>query len=84
VRNKFPGPCYRCGKTVEAGEGHFERFGRVWRTQHATCAIEFRGVPDLERQKMNARNQAVKTAGTGKSARRARARFRKEIEGMEF
>ena len=54
-RNKYPGTCYRCGKTVPAGEGHFERIpvrkrqdGRApesgkWRTQHAECAIKYRG-----------------------------------------
>lgn len=25
MRNRFAGQCYRCGGTVEAGEGHFER-----------------------------------------------------------
>lgn len=47
MRNKFPGTCYRCGTRVEVGEGHFERLGRirpvVWRTQHADCAIKYRG-----------------------------------------
>lgn len=42
MRNKFPGVCYRCGQRVEAGDGHFERHDRGWRTQHATCAIEYR------------------------------------------
>ena len=56
MRNKFKGTCYRCGKPVEAGAGHFERFGSAerklhpnapftvkWLTQHADCAIEHRG-----------------------------------------
>ena len=42
MRNQYPGTCYRCGKTVEAGQGHFERNAGRWRTQHATCAIEHR------------------------------------------
>lgn len=44
MRNKFPGICYRCGKPVAKGEGHFEKIkGPVkWRTQHASCAIENR------------------------------------------
>lgn len=25
MRNKYPGTCYRCGKRVEAGQGHFEK-----------------------------------------------------------
>ncbi len=44
--NKFPGDCYRCGKRVEIGNGHFERLGLHWRAQHASCAIEFRGLQE--------------------------------------
>ena len=43
MRNKYAGKCYRCGLTVEKGKGHFERFQGGWRTQHAECAIRFRG-----------------------------------------
>lgn len=54
MRNQFAGTCYRCGKRVEAGEGHFERITRKhrekgvkdpgrWRVQHAGCAITHRG-----------------------------------------
>jgi hypothetical protein len=42
MRNKFPGVCYRCGKIVSAGDGHFERHLGKWRTQHASCAIQAR------------------------------------------
>jgi hypothetical protein len=42
MRNRFPGTCYRCGKPVAAGEGHFERHRGGWRTQHADCAIKAR------------------------------------------
>jgi hypothetical protein len=42
MRNKYPGICYRCGKRVEKGEGHFERHQGSWRTQHAECAIKAR------------------------------------------
>lgn len=43
MRNKYPGPCYRCGQHCKAGDGHFERVPGVgWRVQHATCAIQFR------------------------------------------
>lgn len=56
MRNKYGGQCYRCGKRVAPGEGHFERFGRhhrkkypnaprsiKWLTQHAECSVEYRG-----------------------------------------
>ena len=46
MRNRYPGVCYRCGKTVEKGEGHFEKvrgsWPTKWRTQHAECAIAAR------------------------------------------
>ena len=42
MRNRYPGTCYRCGKRVESGEGHFERYRGKWRTQHADCAIQYR------------------------------------------
>jgi len=44
MRNKYPGICYRCGKEVKAGEGHFERHNNGWRVQHASCAIKFRKI----------------------------------------
>jgi len=51
MRNSYGGKCYRCGQYVEPGAGHFERIPeneigqdkRQWRTQHATCAIKYRG-----------------------------------------
>lgn len=49
MRNKFPAMCYRCGKNVPEGEGHFERIRNAepgqakWRTQHAGCAVLYRG-----------------------------------------
>lgn len=43
MRNKYPGICYRCGKRVEVGKGHFERYRGRWRLQHADCAIVYRG-----------------------------------------
>lgn len=51
MRNKYAGTCYRCGKRVEVGEGHFEKTATGWRTQHASCAIKYRGTDhghDLE------------------------------------
>lgn len=58
MRNRYPGTCYRCGKTVATGEGHFEKWGYdhekkwpnlnrfekpTWLTQHLDCAIQHRG-----------------------------------------
>lgn len=46
MRNRYPGPCYRCGMHVQVGEGHFERVrGKGWRVQHADCAIRWSGKP---------------------------------------
>jgi hypothetical protein len=42
MRNRFACVCYRCGKTVMPGAGHFERQGNGWRTQHADCCIKAR------------------------------------------
>lgn len=42
MRNRFPGICYKCGKEVKKGAGHFERAKppwRGWKTIHAECAI---------------------------------------------
>ena len=52
MRNKYPGICYRCGKMVAKGDGHFERIpgarrGQRWRTQHAQCAINARIAKEL-------------------------------------
>ena len=62
MRNRFPGTCYRCGERVEAGEGHFERItskvrtagNHKWRTQHADCAIIWRGKPQPTREEARA------------------------------
>lgn len=56
MRNKYAGVCYRCGKQVNPGEGHFEKVqqvhykkhgdllrGEKWLTQHSDCAIKYRG-----------------------------------------
>jgi hypothetical protein len=54
MRNMYADTCYRCGKIVKAGEGHFERVSKQifkkygwqskkWITQHADCAIKYRG-----------------------------------------
>lgn len=58
MRNKYPGVCYRCGKPVKAGEGHFEKIRgssgpKRWRVQHASCAIEHRNRDGLAAAKQN-------------------------------
>jgi hypothetical protein len=48
MRNQYAGSCYRCGDTVAPGAGHFEKHPTAsgkWRTQHADCAILWRGKP---------------------------------------
>lgn len=55
MRNKYPGTCYRCGNPVAVGDGHFERHGRGWRTQHAACAIKHRNAE----RKANEETRAV-------------------------
>ena len=42
MRNKYKGYCYYCGKSVEVGEGHFERYQGGWRTIHADCVFKQR------------------------------------------
>ena len=76
MRNRHPGPCYRCGEIVEAGEGHFERFRGGWRTQHASCAIKHRGTSDPERASDSLERMKRAAKGTGKSAQRARRKLR--------
>lgn len=49
MRNRYPGTCYRCGKRVEAGKGHFERYRGHWRVIHAECVFEQR-MEKLERR----------------------------------
>jgi len=39
MRNKYKGICYKCGKEVAVGAGHFERDGKGgWRVQHVEHA----------------------------------------------
>lgn len=83
MRNKFGGNCYRCGTLVEPGAGHFERFRGSFRVQHASCAIEFRGTPDPERDADRLRRLRNLAEGTGKSAQRARRILRKEYPEVQ-
>ena len=75
-RNAYPGTCYRCGKLVEAGAGHFERFRGSWRVQHAECAIAHRGTPDPARAHDRLVRLQRQARGTGKTAQRARRHLR--------
>ncbi len=56
MSNRYPGICYRCGRTVLPGEGVFEKVSKMsrkkwpelprtlrWQTQHHDCAVRFRG-----------------------------------------
>ena len=79
-RNQFPGPCYRCGTNVAVGDGHFERLGYKWRVQHATCAIEFRGILDPARDRMRFKIEIDRAQGTGKRAQRARRAIRDRLK----
>lgn len=47
MRNRYPGVCYRCGKPVAVGDGHFHKYKGKWVTHHAECAIKAR------KEKMN-------------------------------
>lgn len=76
MRNKYPGICYRCGKHVEAGAGHFELFIGRFRVQHAECAIEHRGIPDPARAAHQKRKYERAASGTGRAAQRARRKLR--------
>ena len=77
MRNKYPGICYRCGLAVAVGDGHFERLGKTWRVQHASCAIEHRGTPDPAREEHSNSMLFAAAASTGPRAQRARSRLRK-------
>jgi hypothetical protein len=79
VRNKHGGTCYRCNGWCDPGEGHFERFRGGWRVQHATCAVEFKGVPDAGREADRIERLRRVATGTGRPAQNARRALR-EIE----
>lgn len=64
MRNRFPGVCYRCGKVVAKGEGHFQiqRNGKrkppSWHVQHADCCLKFREA-EKEREALRERQESV-------------------------
>lgn len=60
MRNKYEGICYKCGKTVEVGRGHFERIkygtakwkaGQRWRVQHVEHARKLSKVESPQGEK---------------------------------
>lgn len=52
ARNRFPGPCADCGKTVAKGAGHFERRPGRFVVRHIECVEIARAV----KAKAEARN----------------------------
>lgn len=72
MRNQYEGVCYRCGGNVKADAGHFERVtkaqlttwpnlhaGTKWLTQHAECAVKYRGTDVHFKHKPEALNAAT-------------------------
>lgn len=60
MRNRFAGPCYYCGETVQVNAGHFEkvRNGRYkWRTIHAECVFKQRAEKEKLREQENSNKQ---------------------------
>ncbi len=53
MRNKFPGTCYRCGKTVEKQAGNFERYKGGWRVIHAECVLEQRAEKEAAKRQIS-------------------------------
>lgn len=76
MRNRYGGPCYRCGVWCAPGEGHFERFQSGWRVQHAACAIAYRGTTDPDRDADRLVQLERRALGTGETAQRARKLLR--------
>ena len=84
MRNKFADSCYRCGENVKMGEGHFERYAGKWRTQHASCAIQYRGCGDpvvggRDATQLHYARQDAK--GTGRRAQKAR-KFLRDLDAQ--
>lgn len=68
MRNIYPGVCYRCGEVVAAGEGHYELVPKKlrdmglpkWKTQHADCAIRWRGQQPTREAALTVRKQGAR------------------------
>ena len=63
ARNRYPGICYRCGKPVPVGYGHFERHGAGWLIKCVKCTSG-RKVRDTDPEVVRAKKLAVQ-AGEG-------------------
>ena len=61
MRNKYKGTCYHCGKTVEVGDGHFERHKGGWRTIHSNCVFEARKQKEKLRR---IQNESIRSEST--------------------
>ena len=56
ARNKYAGYCYCCGKWIEPGFGHFERYKGGWRIKCVKCASG-RTVRETDREVVRARKE---------------------------
>ncbi len=56
ARNKYAGYCYRCGKWIEPGFGHFERYKGGWRIKCVKCASG-RTVRETDREVVRVRKE---------------------------
>jgi hypothetical protein len=61
VRNKFKGVCYRCGKVVEAGDGHFEKLDR---SEHSLAVVRQLCLPAGVKWVVQHSSCAIKYRGT--------------------
>lgn len=83
MRNRYAGMCYRCGKHVPEGAGHFERHQGGWRVQHASCVLKHKALPAIKPPREVPLSERiakarVKAAGTGNPAKNAR-RFLRDL-----
>ena len=63
ARNRYPGHCYKCGKWVDVGYGHFERCYKGWRIQCVRCCsgrILNDDDPGVRKAKMLAKETQIK------------------------
>lgn len=56
ARNKYAGYCYCCGKWIEPGFGHFERYKDCWRIKCVKCASG-RTVRETDREVVRVRKE---------------------------
>lgn len=58
ARNKYVGYCYCCGKWIEPGFGHFERYRGGWRIKCVKCASG-RNVKRTDKEVMRVRKDVT-------------------------